>query len=87
VKQAHTDGVCGPHNWANCAACRVIKTKKSEDINLRGKWQGWTGLVYCGGYFGCVDLYHDGYCGPNNGPPCKVCGELLYPGYKGDWVL
>ena len=74
-----TDGCCGPNNWANCPACRTLVTEKFREIVKDGKWQGWSGLVYCGIYFGKQEEGHDGYCGPNNGPPCSKCRYLLYP--------
>ncbi|CAG2254140.1 unnamed protein product [Mytilus edulis] len=59
IGESTTDGNCGPSNWANCAACRVIKqikhseTETSEIPTLKkclenGKWQGLSGLFYCG---------------------------------------
>ena len=45
----------------------------------KGKWQGWTGQVYCGRKFGVQEPGHNGLCGPNNGPPCPECFvELMY---------
>jgi hypothetical protein len=72
-----TDGRCGPNNWANCPACRTINTRKVEEIWKNGKWQGWSGVVYCGRYFGVQESGHDGYCGPNNGTPCPECKKFL----------
>ena len=74
-----TDGFCGPSNWANCPACRTLVTEKFREIVKDGKWQGWSGLVYCGIYFGKQEPGHDGYCGPDNGPPCSKCRHHLYP--------
>lgn len=68
---------CGPNNSANCPACRTIKTSKVEEIWQKKKWQGWSGIVYCGRYFGVQSPGHDGYCGPNNGPPCPECKKIL----------
>lgn len=77
--ESTTDGRCGPNNWANCPACRTLRNPKVDKIIRSGKWQGWSGLFYCGRYFGVRIPGHDGYCGPNNGPPCPECSRLLYP--------
>ena len=74
-----TDGYCGPDNWANCPACRTLKTDKIQEIWRKGKWQGWSGLVYCNRWFGVQEPGHDGMCGPDNGPPCPECRYILYP--------
>ena len=75
-----TDGRCGPTNWANCPACRTLKNHVVVSKFIReGRWQGWSGLVYCGHYFGKKEPGHDGYCGPNNGPPCLECAKILLP--------
>ena len=74
-----TDGFCGPNNWSNCPACRVLKTDRMDEIFKEDKWQGWSGLVYCGKWFGVQDDGHDGYCGPDNGPPCPECANILNP--------
>jgi len=77
--ESTTDGRCGPDNWANCPACRTLKNPKVDKIIRSGKWQGWSGLFYCGRNFGMREPGHDGYCGPDNGPPCPECSRLLYP--------
>ena len=74
-----TDGYCGPTNWANCPACRTLKCDALERIWTKNKWQGWSGLVYCGREFGKKVPGHDGFCGPNNGIPCPECSKILYP--------
>ena len=74
-----TDGYCGKNNWANCPACRTLKNDKVNELVRRGKWQGWSGLFYCGKYFGKQGGGHDGYCGPNNGHPCPDCARILIP--------
>lgn len=90
-----TDGRCGPSYGANCPACRVLTEpykKKCEHMLAAHKWQGWSGLFYCGRKFtdpktytfNGVSLQHDGVCGPDNGPPCTSCGNQLYPGYDYD---
>ena len=71
-----TGDYCGPDNGANCPACRVLKTDQMEQILKEDKWQGWSGLVYCGKLF---SFQIDGYCGPDNGPPCCDCSNILYP--------
>lgn len=72
-----TDGNCGPNNWANCPACRTLKSPKVEEILKEEKWQGWSGLVYCGKEFGVQEPSHDGFCGPDNGTPCPGCANML----------
>lgn len=65
-----TDGRCGPNNGPNCPSCRVLKNPKLKNKMGSQRWQGWSGLVYCGNYFGKMGNGHDGYCGPNNGISC-----------------
>ena len=72
-----TDGCCGPDNWANCPACRSLKNPVVDEFLRNGLWQGWSGLVYCGKYFGKQEPGHDGHCGPDNGLPCLKCGRIL----------
>ena len=74
-----TDGYCGPNDWANCPACRTLKCPAVDDMLKKGKWQGMSGLVYCGRFFGCLEDGHDGYCGPDNGSPCPQCARILCP--------
>lgn len=92
VSPTDTDGRCGPDNWANCPACRVLidgVKMKCQRMHDKGKWQGWSGLFYCGKKFTTPKTYgkngtsleHDGVCGPDNGPPCNDCGRELYPEY------
>ena len=72
-----TDGRCGP-TGVNCPACRTLKNAHYYHLFLReGRWQGWSGLVYCGKYFGVQEPGHDGYCGPDNGPHCPKCARFL----------
>ena len=77
-----TDGYCGPNNWANCPACRSLKNPVVDEFVRSGLWQGWSGLVYCGRYFGRQEPGHDGHCGPNNGSPCLGCGRILNKEYQ-----
>lgn len=75
-----TDDRCGPNNGANCPACRSLKNRVVNFFcTQNGRWQGWSGLVYCGEYFGEKHPGHDGFCGPNNGPPCPQCESILLP--------
>ena len=73
-----TDGHCGPDNWANCPACRSLKNPVVDEYVRKGNWQGWSGLFYCGKHFEKQEAGHDGYCGPDNGPPCPQCARILY---------
>ncbi|CAG2210701.1 unnamed protein product [Mytilus edulis] len=98
VGKSTTDGFCGPNNWANCPACRVIlrvKDNQKQSIEIpklkkclgKGKWQGLSGLFYCGKKDRKLntDLKHlksDGICGPDTGVPCNCCGEELFNGYS-----
>lgn len=81
-----TNGNCGKHNWANCAACRVflrfevenkpVEIQKLKKCLDKGKWQGLSGLFYCG-----KDLsswFTVRKCGPDNGDPCSDCEKDLY---------
>lgn len=77
VQSAGHNGFCGPNNGPNCPACRVLKTDRVVALWHKGKWQGWSGQVYCGRNFGVQFEGHDGSCGPNNGPPCPECYKEL----------
>lgn len=66
---------CGPNKGPNCPACRVLNTQKIDEIINIGKWQGWTGYVYCGKR----DAKGEIMCGLDNGNPCVECYNLLYP--------
>jgi hypothetical protein len=81
----NSDGDCGPNDGPNCPACRTIKSRKVKEIQARQKWQGMTGLVYCGRQFAEpaeVSVHLDGICGINNGPACPDCNDLLNKVYK-----
>ena len=65
---------CGPIKGPNCPACRVIETDKINCLLKIGKWQGWTGYVYCGKSNGSRVI-----CGPDNGRPCQECNQILFP--------
>lgn len=75
--ESTTDDRCGPTMGANCPACRSLENPVVNILSQSGRWQGWSGLVYCGDYFGKQEPGHDGYCGPNNGPPCPQCKDIL----------
>jgi|JI10StandDraft_1071094.scaffolds.fasta_scaffold1182746_2 hypothetical protein len=40
--------VCGPESGPNCPACRTLRTDKMDELNKNGKFQGYSGMVYCG---------------------------------------
>lgn len=98
VAKKSTDNRCGPNNWANCPACRVIRNFVHDDYSLeelpvvrrcisKGRWQGLSGLFYCGKTFSCkfpdsTNTTRDRVCGPDNGMPCEDCGKIMYPKYK-----
>lgn len=85
VGKQTTNGRCGPNNWANCAACRVIIQIEGKEPNVlqkwrkcldNGKWQGLSGLFYCG-----KDLsgfFVSRKCGSETGMPCEDCSKELY---------
>lgn len=90
--KSSTDGECGPNNLANCASCRVILWIKENSIERRviptlkrcldeGKWQGLSGLFYCGKpnpnssyWFSFSGITR---CGPDTGNPCDDCKTML----------
>ena len=62
---------CGPNDSANCHACKTLRNDRIMALWNDGKWQGWSGLVYCG-------KNYDGYsCGPDSGQPCPECKKIL----------
>ena len=71
------NGYCGPTNGPNCPACRVLRSDRVVSLWGKGKWQGWTGEVYCGRWFDVQEPGHDGFCGPNNDPSCPECYDEL----------
>lgn len=97
-----TDHSCGPKNWANCPACRVIKSimlqNSESDLKItkidkclaENKWQGLSGLFYCGKKYAepfyteqnGERRYNEGVCGIDAGIPCTDCGKELLNGYK-----
>ena len=71
---------CGPNDGPNCSACRSIKSPRVKEILEGGRWQGLSGLVYCGRPFtetGKIFPTHDGICGMDNGPSCPDCENKL----------
>lgn len=95
VGKSTADGICGPNNWANCAACRVILRIGKEEIPKlknclgKGKWQGLSGIFYCGKDNESLktklnNFKTNGKCGPDTGVPCEDCGEELFSGYSLD---
>ena len=84
IQQDDSSGTCiGSNGGPTCPACRVLKSEALLKLVKNNKWQGWSGLVYCGKKF-CEphDLgngwSHDGYCGPNNGPQCHDCKTYAF---------
>eukprot|EP01084_Bolivina_argentea_P305733 528191_1 len=81
------DTRCGPINGPNCSACRVLLNNTipainsdnydADEIDDYDVWQGMSGYFYCGRYFGKQHAFHDGFCGPNNGKPCRHCQQLI----------
>ena len=73
-----TNGDCSI-NWANCPSCRTLKNDVVTQFLEEDRWQGSSGLVYCGQYFGKQGPGHDGYCGPDYGTPCPRCRYFILP--------
>lgn len=75
------DGYCGPNDGPNCLECRRYGgIQRRWNDEGRQAVQGATGLFYCGVRFTARPeerQYHDGFCGPNNGPSCDSCARLL----------
>lgn len=98
-----TNKNCGPNNWANCPACRVILDIVNADGSLEelptvnkyiadGRWQGFSGLFYCGktynsSFVDTLNVKRDGVCGPDVGIPCTDCGKIMYPEYSIEMYL
>lgn len=62
-----TDGCCGPNDGANCPACRSLKNVMVDQFVSEGRWQGSSGMIYCG-------RNDEAYlCGPDSGIPCPQC--------------
>ena len=77
----YCDGFWGPNKGPNWPAWRTLKTDMMDELNEKGIFQGYSGMIYCGKYMGVVEEGHDGYCGPNNGPSCKSCSLYLIDEY------
>ena len=70
-------GICGENkfkpNGPNCPACRTLKCKRSFDIS---RWQGWSGMIYCGQFLRNCNRT----CRPDHGNACDctcTCGSNL----------
>ena len=79
-----TDGRCGPDYGPNCPAWRTFKTLKINKLNEIGKFQGSSGMIYWGNKIEVWGKGHDGYCGPNYGPPCDECLHEIWDKEKID---
>lgn len=78
------DGRCGPIDGPNCPSCIMYGVGKGNPYPLHRvvskdvvSLQGETGLFYCGGKFVTAVANSNGFCGPNNGPNCLACSNLL----------
>jgi len=79
------DGRCGPNNGPNCPACIMYGVSQGDEFPLvlgddgygSHSTQGETGLMYCGQRMKKKSSIHNGVCGPNNGPNCRECRQLL----------
>ena len=69
--------ICGPTVGPDCPACRTIKNVRVQKINHNygERWQGLSGLFYCGKRIGVQPSGQDMYCGPDNGPQCPECEQ------------
>ncbi|KAL0206310.1 hypothetical protein P9112_001617 [Eukaryota sp. TZLM1-RC] len=76
------DGECGPRNGCNCTQCMKLDISARSLpsgylVNREGRICGKTGsdkdTVYCGAMVLFNNPGTDGYCGPDNGPQCRVC--------------
>ena len=72
-----SNGIWGPDFGPNCHAWRVLKTDKMDQLNSKGKFQGYSGMVYWGRKFEIKKDHHDGFWGPDNGPPWDECESEL----------
>ena len=73
----YTD-VCGPDEGPNCPACRTIKSTKVQMILAGERWQGMTGLVYCGKERTWPpQIAYNGRCGIDDGQACPECHAIL----------
>ena len=73
-----TDGIWGPESGPNWPAWRVLKTGKMDELNKNGKFQGYSGMVYCGKKMKKSNKWHDGVCGPDNGSPWIDCMKIIF---------
>ena len=76
---ALSNGICGGDksrpNGPNCPACRTLRCERNFFNDDIVRWQGWSGMIYC------VNLStgSHGQCGPDNGPACRDCLDVLSP--------
>ena len=49
-----------------------------DELNKAGKFQGYSGMVYCGKKTDVKDEGHDGIWGPDNGPPWDEWLKCVY---------
>ena len=70
------DEVWGPDGGVNCAACRTLRTPIIDEINKQGKFQGSSGLIYCGKKMKVKGLNQNGFCGPHIGYVCQDCKKI-----------
>ena len=73
-----TDGIWGPQSGPNWSACRVLRTGKMDALNKMGKFQGYSGMIYCGEKTEKKLEHHDGVWGPDNGSPWDDCLIEIY---------
>ena len=50
-----TNGECGPDDGPNCSSCRVLLNEQLDIILGEDKWQGMSGMIYCGRQIGIYD--------------------------------
>ena len=72
------NGICGPMSGPNWPACRVLRTEKMDKLNKKGKFQGFSGMIYWGCKMKKRGEGHDEVCGPDNGSPCDSCLKEIF---------
>ena len=70
---------CGPDFGPNCPAWRTLATKRIDELNAEGRFQGLSGLVYCGKKLKGDPRIGDGVCGPDSGEWCEDCYDSIHP--------
>jgi len=76
-----TNGVCGPHDGAQCPSCQRYQEKKERnDDGIEVKVGEDQSTHYCNRRLGREHFRdvadgtpHNGVCGPRNGVPCESC--------------